>query len=427
MTTRPAYDVAIVGASIAGCTAAMLYARQGLRVALIERHADVDTYKVLCTHFIQASATPTIQRLGIATALEAAGAVRNGLQLWARWGWIHATIGEQPGRPEYGYSVRRQVLDPILRHATIDTPGVEFMPGQAARRLLSAGGRIAGVEIEGRDGQVHTIEARLVVAADGRNSPIAELAGVPTRVLPNQRFGYGLHYRDLPLASGSDAQMWLCDPDVAYAFPNDDGVTVLACFITKDKLPAFKADLHGSFERVFEGLPLAPRIAEAQPISKIMGALDLPNITRRAAQPGLALVGDAALASDPLWGTGCGNAFQSAEWLVEQTATALREGGDLDRALERYRRQHRYQLLAHFMLNAGYSTGGAFNAFQRLLFSAAPKDALTAQRVGEFGAGLIGVHQLLSPATLVRALWVNLTTRGASPADVALSQPGAVH
>jgi flavin-dependent dehydrogenase len=335
MTTRPAYDVAIVGASIAGCTAATLFARQGLRVALIERHADLDAYKVLCTHFIQPSATPTIQRLGIAAALEAAGAVRNGLQFWTRWGWVHASIGEQSGRPTYGYNVRRQTLDPILRRTAIDMPGVEFMPGQTAKRLLAADGRIAAVEIEGRDGQAHMIAARLVVGADGRNSQIAELANVPTRVLPNQRFGYAIHYRDLPLASGSDAQMWLLDPDVAYAFPNDDGVTVLACFITKDKLPAFKADLRGSFERFFEKLPHTPHIAGAEPVSKIMGALDLPNIARRAAQPGLALVGDAALASDPLWGTGCGCAFQSAEWLVEQTAAALREGGDVDRALGR--------------------------------------------------------------------------------------------
>ncbi|MFL5803580.1 MAG: FAD-dependent monooxygenase [Roseiflexaceae bacterium] len=187
------------------------------------------------------------------------------------------------------------------------------MPGQTARGLLAADGRVTGVEIEGRDGQAHTIAARLVVAADGRNSPVAELANVPTRALPNQRFGYMRHYRNLPLASGSDAQMWLLDPDVAYAFPNDDGVTVLACFITKDKLPAFKADLRGSFERVFERLSLAPTLGAAEPVSKIMGALDLPIIVRRAAQPGLALVGDAALASDPLWGTGCGNAFQSAE------------------------------------------------------------------------------------------------------------------
>ncbi len=58
------YDVAIVGASTAGCTAARLYAQQGARVALIERRPALDAYKTVCTHFIQSSATPTIERLG---------------------------------------------------------------------------------------------------------------------------------------------------------------------------------------------------------------------------------------------------------------------------------------------------------------------------------------------------------------------------
>jgi hypothetical protein len=53
-------------------------------------------------------------------------------------------------------------------------------------------------------------------------------------------------------------------------FPND-GVTVLACFVTKDKLPAFKADLEGSLVRIFDGLSRAPKIAEATRISKIIG------------------------------------------------------------------------------------------------------------------------------------------------------------
>jgi menaquinone-9 beta-reductase len=63
-------------------------------------------------------------------------------------------------------------------------------------------------------------------------------------------------------------------------------------------------------------------------------------------------------------------------------------------------------------LNASYSTGRPFNPIQQLLFSAGTKDARTAQLLGEFGAGLIGVSQLLSPAAIGRALWANLTTDG---------------
>jgi menaquinone-9 beta-reductase len=412
MMRTPQYDVAIVGASIAGCTAATLFARRGLRVALIERHSDPNAYKVICTHFIQAGATPTIQRLGLANAIEAAGGVRNGLQIWTRYGWIDAATDEVAGRPNYGYNIRRQVLDPLLRDMAANAPGVTFLPGHTARRLIAADDRFSGVEVEGQDGQTHAIAARLVVGADGRNSRVAELAGVPTTIRPHNRFGYMAHYRDLPLDSGNDAQLWLLDPDIAYAFPNDDGVTVLACFVTKDKLPAFKADLQGSLVRLFDGLSRAPKIAEATRISKVIGVVDVPNISRVAARPGLALIGDAALASDPVWGVGCGWAFQSAEWLVNHTAEALLAGGNVDRALPRYRRQHRSELLAHHLLNANYSTGRPFNPIQKLMFAAAAKDRSLARRAGEFGACTIGVAQFLSPAALARALWVNVTRRG---------------
>ena len=70
--------------------------------------------------------------------------------------------------------------------------------------------------------------------------------------------------------------------------------------------------------RMLAALPDAPDLSEATRESKLLGKLDLPNVSRPAARPGLAFVGDAALASDPLWGVGCGWAFQSAEWLAER-------------------------------------------------------------------------------------------------------------
>ena len=63
------FDVAIVGASVAGCTAARLLAQAGLRVAMIEKRGSPDAYKVTCTHAILPSAAPTIERLGLAPLL----------------------------------------------------------------------------------------------------------------------------------------------------------------------------------------------------------------------------------------------------------------------------------------------------------------------------------------------------------------------
>src|SRR5918996_4878333 len=99
------FDVAVVGASLAGCATAALLGRAGLRVALIDKHAGEDAYKRLCGHYIQASATPVIERLGLSDAIEAAGGVRNGVDLWTRWGLI-ASPERRDERP-YGYSIRR--------------------------------------------------------------------------------------------------------------------------------------------------------------------------------------------------------------------------------------------------------------------------------------------------------------------------------
>src|SRR5918994_1721296 len=136
MHTESDYDVAIVGASVAGCTAATLFARRGARVALIERRSDPNAHKVLCTHFIQPSAVPTIERLGLAPLIEDAGGIRNGIEMWTRWGWL-----SPPEDVPHGYNIRRQTLDPMLRRLAAQTPGVEFMPGQSASGLVKEGGR----------------------------------------------------------------------------------------------------------------------------------------------------------------------------------------------------------------------------------------------------------------------------------------------
>ena len=83
------FDVAVIGASTAGCTAARLFALSGARVALVERRPDPDAYKTVCTHFIQSSAAETIEKLGLGPLLRERGAVRNSVDLWtAGGGWI---------------------------------------------------------------------------------------------------------------------------------------------------------------------------------------------------------------------------------------------------------------------------------------------------------------------------------------------------
>ncbi len=330
----PDYDVAIVGASIAGCTAATFLARAGAKVALLESHSDPRTYKRICTHLIQPSASPTIERLGLLGAIEDAGAQPSNINIWTRYGWICFDLEELPAPmcDHPGRNIRRETFDPMLRELAAETDGVELMLGHTVHALLRDGARVGGVAVRERDGTERELRAKLVVAADGRDSTLAKLAGQPTKLRPNRRFGYAGYYRDTPLRTGSSAQMWLLDPSVAYAFPTDGDLTLLACMPHKDRLPEFRADPEAAMQRLFEGLPEGPRLDPAKREGQVVGKLEMPNVVRQSTGPGLAFVGDAAIAADPLWGVGCGWALQSAEWLAESVGPALqRDAAAVDR------------------------------------------------------------------------------------------------
>jgi menaquinone-9 beta-reductase len=400
-------EVAVVGGSIAGCTAATLLARQGLDVVLIEQHSDPAAYKALCTHFIQASATPTIRRLGVEAAIEQAGGLRNTVDVWARWGWIRHT---EHAAQDYGYSIRRMRLDPILKEKAASTPGVRFLPGHTAGGITKQGARVTGLTVTDQQGRQTEIEARLVVGADGRHSKVAELAGVRTRTRKNNRAGYFAYYSGLPVNDGV-ANLWFLEPVVTYTFPNDDGLVLLAAMFPKKDLAWFRKDMETNLLNLVAGCPGAPDLSGAKLESKVLGLVDLPNHFRRASSPGLALVGDAAMGSDPLFGVGCGWAFQSAEWLADSVEGHLSEPAELDKALERYRRTHRHNLMAHQFLMNDYSRVRPFNPAEKLMFSAATHDPSTARHVERFATRSISVREFLTPAALWRALRANIRRR----------------
>jgi menaquinone-9 beta-reductase len=393
---RTDFDVVVVGASVAGCTAAKLYAERGARVALVERRPDIDAYKVVCTHYIQPSATPTIERLGLAGRIEERGAIRNSVDLWTPYsGWIR----HRQDTP-HGYNVTRETLDPMLRRMTAETPGVELMLGQSATELVM-NGRPQGVVVEDAKRARRELRGRLVVAADGRDSHLARMAGVPGRVRPHNRFFYWAYWRGVP-SDGTRSRFWFMEPDCAYTFPNEDGLCLVLVGPHRDRLPEFRSDLEGAYMRYVQALPDAPDLSGATRESKLIGKLDLPNVSRPAARPGLAFVGDAALATDPLWGVGCGWAFQSAEWLVEETAGAVARGADLDAALERYRRVHRKRLGPHHFLIADLASARPANPLERRMYRAAADDDHVFHVFEGIGSRRESPATLFSPKTLVR-------------------------
>jgi len=381
MSSARDFDVAVVGASVAGCTAARLFAQTGARVALIEARRDPAAFKVVCTHAILPAATPTIERLGLAPMLVERGAARTWAELWTpHGGWV----GSPEDIPD-GWGVTRRTLDPLLRDLTVNTSGVEFFPGWTAKRVLVDHARATAVEIEDRSHRKLVIRARLLVGADGRKSTIARLAKVPGRVRPHNRFFYFAYWHGIEQARtsrGPSIRLWLLDPDAAAQFPNEDDLTLLVATYHRRRLGEVRADPEGSYTRHLASLPDGPNLSNAERASKLIGKLEVPNVIRPAARAGIAFVGDAALATDPLFGVGLTFAFQSADWLVDATSSALGGEQELDDGLRRYRRKFARRLWPHHLQIADFSTGRKSRLLERLVFRRATVDPVVAGAIG---------------------------------------------
>jgi 2-polyprenyl-6-methoxyphenol hydroxylase-like FAD-dependent oxidoreductase len=348
----------------------MLMGRGGARVALIEKSPDPAAFKRICSHFIQASGVPTLERLGLLDPIIAAGGIRSYARVWSPWGWVAAPHE----RALAGVSLRREVLDPLVREAAAATPGVELMLGRSAGRLIREGGAFRGVVVRDSGGAETHLRAPLVVGADGRDSVIAELSGVPAKTLSHGRFAYGCYFEDAVPDPSLDSSLWFLDPDIAAAFPTDSGLTMYVAMPTKARLPEFKRDPLAALIEHVAAVPDAPPIRSGRPLEPLLGKLDMPNRIRRPVAPGLALAGDAALATDPLFGVGCGWALQSGEWLADSLAPALHGAEPLAAGLRRYRRRHRRQLRGHAYLIHDYATGRRMQLPERLGFSSAARD-----------------------------------------------------
>jgi flavin-dependent dehydrogenase len=187
---------------------------------------------------------------------------------------------------------------------------------------------------------------------------------------------------------------------------------------TKDKLPAFRADLEGNFRRMFEGLPRGPKLADAERVGDFVGMLEMPNTIRRASAPGIAFVGDAAMASDPLFGVGCGWAFQTGEWLADDVGNALASKAGLDDALETYARHHEHRLAMHHAMINQTSRGEPFGFIDRLVFEASAKNEDFARDFGRLLSRFTNPRDVLGPKLLLRAAWAKLTGKTRDPANL---------
>lgn len=403
------YDVIVVGAGIAGCIVSTLYAREGYKVLLLDKKTERTAYKRKCTHYIQPSATPVIQAMGLEDRFREIGALPNNPAIWSEHGWVTPDVNRERGAPTYGFNITRKKLDPMLRDVA-EEAGVDFRLGYAVRDLIrDAEGKVSGVKVTTPEGASTTVQASLTIGADGRNSGIARLMGTRQTEYPNERFALFSYYKGVTLTSGENSQFWFFGDRSLFAYPLHDDTVLLCAFLPQAERDAWQGEDAGQrLVDAFSRLPGAPDMTAIERIDDVHKMMDMTNCYRYPAGHGVALIGDAALQSDPMSGIGCGWAIQSAKWLFDETRLYVKHPVMQRVSLIRYAKHHRKQLLPHNKFIVQSSLAKPHGFLEKMVFKAAAKNQEVADLLGDFVGRTIPVSEFLKPTNVIKYIGSSL-------------------
>jgi len=305
---RDSYDAIVVGARCAGSPTAMLLARKGYRVLVVDRATfPSDT---LSTHILHPPGVEAMQRWGLLERLVATGCPP--IDTYA-FDFGPFTLSGSPGTAAapVAYCPRRTVLDKLLVDAASEA-GAEVREGFTVKEILTEGDRVVGVRGRGSDGQTVDEDSRVVIGADGRFSSVAA-AVRPEQYneKPMLLCGYYSYWSGLPADGRFEVYI---RPDRGFAAaPTHDDLTLVVAGWPYSEFEANKNDIEGNYLGMFDLAPeFADRIRSANREARFAGTA-VPNFFRRPFGPGWALVGDAGYNKDFITAQGIMDAFRDAE------------------------------------------------------------------------------------------------------------------
>jgi len=344
------YDAVIVGARCAGASTALLLAQRGYRVLLIDRAAfPSDTMSTL---YIHPPGVALLARWGVLDDVVESGCPTLDTVTYDVGGLRLSAPAPATAYAKACYAPRRYVLDDLLVRAAV-AAGAEFRDRNSARELVWRDDRVVGVRVSRADKSEHldgteTVEARLVIGADGMNSKIAAMVQAPlVRSDPLLSCVYYSAWQGVVTGFGYHEQpgSWIA------RIPTHDEVTLVATYFPQDRFAELRHDpTAGHLAAIEAGAPeLYEQVRAAEQVGRLNGTGNQQNFFRRPHGPGWALVGDAGHHLDTITARGITNALIQAQLIAD--AVAGRDFGDLaglDAALARFGRE------AHEMLHEPY-------------------------------------------------------------------------
>jgi flavin-dependent dehydrogenase len=318
-----AHDVVIVGGRVAGAATAMLLARAGLRVALLERgRRGADT---VSTHGLMRAGVTQLSRWGLTDRVVAAGtpAIRRTRFHYPDGEVVRVSIKPGPGVDAL-YAPRRTVLDPILLEAA-EQAGAQVLHGTAVTSLLRDDeGRVRGVLAGDARGSAFPVEGTITVGADGIRSVVAQQVGAA--LLRQGHAASAVLYRyaqDLPVR---DFEWIYGDGAAAGLIPTNDGATCVFVGTTPARMRQLRrSGQEQAFASLLAGASpdLVDRLLDCRGWSSMRGWGGVPGHVRQSWGPGWALVGDAGYFKDPITAHGITDALRDAELVADAILETL--------------------------------------------------------------------------------------------------------
>jgi flavin-dependent dehydrogenase len=379
------YDAIVVGARAAGSPTAMLLARKGRRVLLVDRATfPSDT---LSTHYIHQPGVARLRRWDLLDRLVATGCPPS-RELVFDVGPFALSGAPVPidGVVE-GYAPRRTVLDALLAEAAAEA-GAEVRTGFSVDELVFEDGAVVGVRSGG------TVErARVVVGADGRNSFVARAVHAPAY---DERPGVACAYYTY-WSGVEDGSVELYPRDgrmVMGGAKTNDGLMIVIVFWPREEFQTVRADVQQSFHDALAlAPPLAERLAAGERADRFYGIADLPFYYRKPYGPGWALVGDAGYHKDPITAQGITDAFRDAELLAEALDAGFTGSRPLDDALADYERSRNEETRPMYGLTYEFASLAPPTAEQQALFETLRDDPEQTNRFFGTVAGTVPIPE----------------------------------
>jgi flavin-dependent dehydrogenase len=361
------YDVIVVGARVAGSSTAMLLARSGLRVLVVDQTSfPSDT---LSSHQVQPPGVAQLRKWGLLDRVVSAGtpATRD-VRFHSTGSVLEGDLSaNRVGEPLY--SPRRTVLDSILVEAAREA-GAEVRERTRVTDVVFEDGRVVGIQTKTKGGgSAATERARIVVGADGKHSLVAKAARARHyRERPARSVACYAYWQDVGLQAG---QIHALDRRVAGAWPSNDGLVVTFVAWPVEDWDRFRRDPDaGIVETLDQTGELGARLRAAQRVGPVRATNDVPNRFVRPYGPGWALVGDAGLVMDPITGQGIGHALRDAELLADAITSGLGGRRSPAKALKAYHKQRDQESHGMYNFTVRLATLPPPSAAERMFFAA---------------------------------------------------------